>query len=218
MSYKLQVTNLSKNFGRQRILKQVSFQINEGSFNLISGKNGAGKSTLLDVLTGATSKNSGKIEFEGIDIDSNKSYFQKNFSYCSQSLFFYQDLDLYKNIVFFAQLKNNPEFDIEEINTLVESFGLSRYSGIPLKRFSTGMKKKTALCMALSQGTSLMIFDEPYASLDQESVDILNTVMIRMHNQGTTFILTSHQDLIPTSVEHSIFVLQDGILNRQELV
>ncbi len=183
----LKITNIQKSFktasGKRQVLKNVSFELPEGSCTLIGGENGSGKSLLMSIIAGLETPDSGTIE-----------------SFGKAGLVF-QEAET-------QILGETPEEDIafgpknlgwkkEQINQAVamalEKTGLTEKKDFPARFLSGGEKRRLAVACMLAMDFPIIILDEPYANLDYTGVKQVNQLICELKSQNKTIIILSHE-------------------------
>lgn len=189
----LNIDNISKTYKNGKIdaLKDVSFSIQKGEFVALLGQNGAGKSTLINVLSGNVIKNSGKVDIGGFDIDINELATKKIIGVVPQEITY--DFTFTVNEALNIQsgyfgIKNNQQY----IDHLLESLALKDKKYTNCRMLSGGMKRRLLIAKALVHKPKLLILDEPTAGVDIELRHSLYDFLRKLHEQGTTIILTTH--------------------------
>lgn len=150
----LRVSHLSKFYGTQEVLHDLSFTANEG-ITCVMGPSGVGKTTLLRLLLGLEKPDSGKISLT--EPGRNSAVFQENR--------LLEQLDAMENIRFVL----GREFQKEKAEMLLQKLGLDVKTGQPVREFSGGMKRRLALARALLQPSELLLLDEPFSGLDKQN-------------------------------------------------
>jgi ABC-type multidrug transport system ATPase subunit len=162
------LTNIGKRFGRDWIFRHVDLQVGPGS-TLISGGNGSGKSTLLSIISGYGTPTEGDIDFSlgGDEVLRENSY--ANVAISAPYLELYEEFTLEESINFHQKLK--PLADGITSKSLVDLMGLQPHRNKQVKYFSSGMKQRVKLALALCSKASLVLLDEPGSNLDANGLN-----------------------------------------------
>lgn len=211
MSY-IEVKNVFKKFGKQEVLKNVSFSIEEGErFGLI-GPNGAGKSTLIDIVTGLTSVDSGEIRIGGLDIRKDAIQIRKQIGLVPQEVALLEQINAKANLEYFGALYNLDRITLKErINEALEVTGLQDHLKKPVKSFSGGMKRRLNIAAAILHHPRFLILDEPTVGVDPQSRNkIFEFVKFMNETYHTTVFYTSHYMEEIENLTQRLFILDQG--------
>lgn len=180
MNY-LQITNLTKSYGKTIILDNVNLSIDSGEIVGLLGRNGAGKSTLMKCIVGLVSKDSGTIKINGVV--SNK------FGYLIEYPAFYPNLSAYDNLKIFASILNVRDKRIKDIIDIV---GLTKHGDKIFANYSLGMKQRLGLGRVLLTDPDLLILDEPFNGLDPSGVIEIRGLLKELAKSGKSILISSH--------------------------
>lgn len=162
----LQLQNLTKHFGSKTAVNQVSLTITPGVWGLI-GANGAGKTTLMRMLTGTLTPTSGKILYDGIDINSLGEGYRDVLGYLPQKFGFYPEFTVIDYLEYIATLKGLEKgIYRERIQELLEILTLTDVSKKSIRKLSGGMQRRVGIAQALLNNPEVLILDEPTSGLD----------------------------------------------------
>lgn len=198
----VKISNLSKSYGRKKILSSVSLDISKGSCIGILGANGCGKSTLLAILAGCLKADSGEII--------NTIAGSAPFGYVPQDNPLFSTLSVLDNLRYFYA--DSPYALKDELaDGIPHMFGLNACLKTKVKHLSGGMKRRLAIACALAQHPDVLILDEPGASLDFVCKQDILTYLKLYLGQGGTVILASHEQE-EIALCDSLFLLENGSL------
>ena len=192
MTALLGLRNLSKRFGYRTILQELNLDIQAGECVLLLGNNGAGKSTLLRLCATLLKPQQGQILYEGMPIDEDKHRYLRDMGSIAHESRLYGDLSPRENLHFFGVLYELKDLQ-QRIPQALQDVQLSHAIDLPVKTFSSGMTKRTAIARLLLQQPKLLLLDEPYTGLDQNSVRWFQEYLLDFRNQGGTLLLVTHQ-------------------------
>ena len=199
---------LSKTFGREAVIREASFSLSSGSRTAILGPNGSGKSTLLQLIAGALVPSSGSITHavSGTPIAADMVY--RQVSIAAPYLGLYEDLSLRECIVFHARFKpfrpGIGEADVARIAYL--DLGLEK----PVRNFSSGMKQRLKLSLAILSNTPLLLLDEPASNLDAEAISWFRA-LLRDHTDGRTLVVASNRQPAEHDLCDRALELRNGV-------
>ncbi|MDR2267066.1 MAG: ABC transporter ATP-binding protein [Christensenellaceae bacterium] len=172
----VQLSIISKKFHNNIVLDGVNLDIKAGTIIGITGKNGAGKTTLLKIILGYIT------DFAGI-----KDLGSSTVSALIEMPVFYDSISGLDNLNY--MLNNNEYIRALEI---AKSFKLGEYLNKQVKKYSLGMKQKLGLAVVLSRDADIYLIDEPFNSLDMESIDKSIDIIKDYKSKGKTIIIVSH--------------------------
>lgn len=219
---KLRLSNISKRFGKVIALQDVSLEVQKGEVHALCGENGAGKSTLMNIISGNFQPDAGEILLEvngnfNPHIISDPNEAQKiGIGIVHQELSLVNDLTVAENI-FANRLPVNKFGWVNEKQLFTQTQKLLQKLKItnispktPVHRLSSAQKQMVEIAKALSLQPSLLILDEPTASLTDPETEILFTIIQQLKNQGVTIIYISHRLAEIFRIADRITVLKDG--------
>lgn len=184
----IKISNLNKSFGDKKVLEDLNCTIKTGSIYGLIGANGAGKSTLLRIIMGIFQKDSGNIEIDGSPISDAESFKQK-LVFVPDDLYFFKNYTITDMITFYSKLYS--AFDKEFAISTFEKLKINPKQRI--STFSKGMKRQTALVLAISTNADYMFFDETFDGIDPVVRNYMKKIIAeQMQKKETTIIMTSH--------------------------
>jgi gallidermin-class lantibiotic protection ABC transporter ATP-binding subunit len=202
----LETRNLTKTFGKQNAVNNVSLKVKENSVYGLLGPNGAGKSTLLKMIAGMLHKTSGEIIFEGHE------WSRKDLSDIGaliETAPLYENLTARENLKVRTLLLGLPDARIDEVLEIVDLKDTGKKKS---GQFSLGMKQRLGIAISLLNNPKLLILDEPTNGLDPLGIQELRELIKSFPSKGMTVILSSH---ILAEVEQTAEYI--GILNKGRL-
>lgn len=191
----LELKNVSKRYGQGTyVIENFSHRFEPGTATGLTGPNGSGKTTLLRLLTTAAFPTSGTITYGNLDIHRHPHRFLKNTGFAFDS----SDLPQFSNAceLLEAILRSRGKWSDgsrDEINHLLDTFGLDERRNNIIGTYSSGMMQKTLLASALITKPGLVLLDEPFRALDTDTRDTLTSHLINLKKNGTTVIISSHE-------------------------
>lgn len=202
---KIYLDNISKKFNREWVFRNLSFEFSTEYSYVIIGNNGSGKSTLLQIIAGNILPTVGEIKYEntGKEISSDDIY--NNLSFCAPYLELIEDFTIVEMVKFHGQFKNYLSgLSNKNITDQTEFDEVTRNRKI--KDYSTGMKQRVKLLLAVMSDVPLIILDEPCTNLDHKSIQwfhqLIETYMnnrlllISSNNKEEELVLCNNQILI----------------------
>ena len=185
----ISVKNLSKSFGQERVLKNVSRDFEKGKIHGIVGNNGSGKTVLMKCICGFLIPDSGSItvngERVGVDVD-----FPRDMGLIIETPGFLPNVTGMKNLEILASL--NKKIGLEEIASAIRRVGLDPLMKKPVGKYSLGMRQRLGIAQAIMEDPALLILDEPLNGLDKYGVREMRQLIKGLKEQGKTILLASH--------------------------
>lgn len=215
MTLGLEVQNVSKSFGTQTVVNDVSLIVPQSEFVCILGPSGCGKTTLMRIIAGLESPTSGHILFDGKDITA-KPVHQRNFAMVFQSLALFPFMTVSENIGYSLKLRN---FDVrhrrERIGELLELIKLPDIGSRMVSQLSGGQRQRVAIARALAQEPLLFLLDEPLSALDAELRDHMQVELRQLQQElHITTILVTHDQREAMALADTIVVMEEGYVRQ----
>ncbi len=189
----LKIINLSKNFGENKVLDNINFEVPEGTIFGLLGPNGAGKTTLLRIINRIYLANEGRILWKDIKISD--EFIAKNTAYLPEERGLYPKMTVIDNIKYFAQirgLKNDKNLD-KKIREFMEDLSISDKNNVQLQKLSKGMQQKIQIIASLLHNPDLIMLDEPFSGLDPINSQKLKFILKDLAKKGKTVVFSSHR-------------------------
>jgi len=180
------IDQVSKIYAKQKVVNNVSLEIKRGTIFGLLGPNGAGKTTLMRMLCGLVSNDGGKITINGDSVEDSK----KSFGYVSQYFGQYEELSVWENILFYAQMYEVN--DIKRLQKLLMRYHLDTYKDTKAGSLSGGYKRRLALVCALAHDPNILFLDEPTAGIDPVTRKLLWDDFYQLSQEGKTLFVTTH--------------------------
>ena len=211
----LNVKHLKKSFGKNVVLKDISFEVKEGDIIAIVGPSGSGKSTLLRCLNMIEKPTGGKIVFEGKDLLSKKtnlSLVREKIGMVFQQFNLFMHLSVLDNLTLApVKLKVMGEGNAKrKAMMLLDTIGLKDKALSFPGELSGGQKQRVAILRTLMMDPDIILFDEPTSALDPEMVGEVLDLIKDVANEGKTMIIVSHEMEFVRNVANRILFLENG--------
>ncbi|WP_420398784.1 gliding motility-associated ABC transporter ATP-binding subunit GldA [Flagellimonas sp.] len=182
------VKNVSKHFGKQKALKDVSFSIAKGEIVGFLGPNGAGKSTMMRILTTYYKADNGNAEVNGFDVQDAESEVKKSIGYLPEHNPLYLDMYVKEYLAFNADVYKVSKNRVDEV---IEQTGLTPESHKKIGQLSKGYRQRVGLAAALLHNPEVLILDEPTTGLDPNQLVEIRK-LIREIGKEKTILLSTH--------------------------
>ncbi|MEW9081794.1 sugar ABC transporter ATP-binding protein [Caldanaerobacter subterraneus] len=212
----IRMENISKEFPGVKALKNVNFEIKKGEVHALVGENGAGKSTLIKILSGVYSKDSGKIYFDGreVEINSPKEAQQLGISVIHQELNLCLHLTVAQNIFLGREFVKNGVIDEkkqnEEAKKILEKLNVNIDPAEYVKNLSVSQQQMVEIAKAISMEAKVIIMDEPTSAISEKETEELFKVIGELKKQGKSIIYISHRLEELNRIVDRVTVLRDG--------
>ncbi len=213
----IRVENLSKSFGKNEVLSNISTQISKGEVVAIIGPSGSGKSTFLRCLNVLETPSSGKILVENHDLTDSKTPIYKmrqQIGMVFQHFHLFPHMTVLENLTYAPMKAKGMKKQTAEqsAKNLLLKVGLSEKESSYPSSLSGGQKQRVAIARALAMEPELMLFDEPTSALDPEMVKEVLEVMKDLAKTGMTMIVVTHEMGFAREVADRILFLDHGVL------
>lgn len=206
------VQNINKSYGKEIILKDISFNIEKPKIVALIGPNGSGKTTLLNIITGLVDSDSGVIKI--LNMDNNNPEIFKEISFMQDNSVLYDYLTGYDHLQFIGDIQGISK---QQILSASERIGMEGYLYKKVSKYSLGMKQHLLLTMAILNEPKLLILDEPFNGLDPSSAIRLRNIFLELYNEGTAILLSSHNLSEVDRLTSNVLFLKNGRLIAEDL-
>ena len=188
----IKVTEISKTYGLNHALANVSFSVEKGEIVGLVGRNGAGKSTTMNIITGYLAPDSGSVEINGFDIMKDPVRAKENLGYMPEFPPLYPDMSVEKYLQFVCELMKVPKKDIPgQLDEIMEEIGLTGVKKRLIGNLSKGYKQRVGIAKALCGSPENIILDEPTSGLDPKQIVEIRKV-IRGLKKEHAVVISSH--------------------------
>lgn len=193
----IEAKNVVKSYGsgesKTEVLRGINLKIADGSFTVILGASGSGKSTLLNCLSGLERVDSGRIEYDGLNIaelsDKALTKFRKdNIGFIFQQYYLLPDMTVDKNVRMGADLAGNGDY-----REIIKAVGLEAKSAKYPSELSGGEQQRVSVARALAKKPKVLFLDEPTGALDEQTGRQVLDYICRLHHEyGFTIVMVTH--------------------------
>lgn len=209
----LKVDQLTKNYGKRSILKEITFEMNEGDIIGLVGPNGAGKSTLMRSVLALEDVESGSVLIKGIS-NQNPEFF-RYVTFLPSDNYLYMHLTGYDHLAFVASIYN---LDTKEIDEVIQLIGIRTYVNNPVKSYSYGMRQHQLIALSILTKPLIILMDEPFNGLDPTSVIELKELIRALHAKGISLLISTHNLDILEDLTSTIWFIKDGELVKNDML
>jgi len=210
----IEVNNISKSYGVQKALDNISFAVNKGEIVGFLGPNGAGKSTLMKILTTYIAADEGDASVNGFNVNSNTKAVQQSIGYLPEHNPLYLDLYVREYLAFNADVYNIAKSRIEEV---IQLTGLSAESHKKIEQLSKGYRQRVGLANALLHNPDVLILDEPTTGLDPNQLVEIRNVIKNVGKDKTVFLSTHIMQEVEAICDRVIIIDKGKIVADKKL-
>lgn len=208
----IQVTSLSRNYGRFRAIDHVNFTIQKGEVVGLLGHNGAGKTTIMRMLTGYLEPCAGSIVVDGLEIESHKQGIQKQIGYLPENCPVWPEMIVLDYLRYQAQLHGVADQAIDSaVAEALRKTDLQQKATASIQTLSRGYRQRVGVAQAILHKPAIIILDEPTNGLDPTQILHMRT-LIRELAQEATVILSTHTLQEVQAVCERVLILRNGQL------
>jgi heme ABC exporter ATP-binding subunit CcmA len=211
----LEVSGVSKDFGRIIALRDVTFSVQPGEFVSILGRNGAGKTTLLNIISGVSRPSEGTVQLFGTNPSDREN--KAKLAVISHEMFLYGNLTALENLEYYSRIYSVPDAQ-ERIETVLKDVELTHRRFDLVATYSRGMTQRLTIARALLHEPSLLLLDEPFTGLDQHAIGMLITLLKRQKEMGRTILLTTHDLHTATALSDRYLVISKHKIVKDGLI
>lgn len=211
MSDYIQLTNISKTFGKQTVLQPLTMGFEEGMIHGIIGRNGSGKTVLMKMILGILQPTTGTVivgdKRIGKDVD-----FPESAGAIIETIEFIPYMSAYQNLADIAAMRGN--LSKTQIKEVLEMVGLGNVGRKHVSKFSMGMRQRLAIAQAVMESPKLLILDEPMNGMDEKGVEEMRRLILARKAAGTTIILSSHNTEDIRILCDQVYRIDAGVVRR----
>lgn len=212
MSDYIQLTNISKTFGKQTVLQPLTMGFEEGMIHGIIGRNGSGKTVLMKMILGILQPTTGTVivgdKRIGKDVD-----FPESAGAIIETIEFIPYMSAYQNLADIAAMRGN--LSKTQIKEVLEMVGLGNVGRKHVSKFSMGMRQSLAIAQAVMESPKLLILDEPMNGMDEKGVEEMRRLILARKAAGTTIILSSHNIEDIRILCDQVYRIDAGVVMRE---
>lgn len=208
----IEVKHASKKIKEVQILTDVNLDIQKGKIYGIIGRNGSGKTVLLKSICGFMPLTEGEILQNGKRIGTDTEFI-KDAGFIIENPSFLPMKSGYKNLKYLASIRNLA--DEKRIRECLELVGLAEDADKAVGKYSMGMRQRLGIAQAIMEDPSIIILDEPMNGLDNQGVEEMRNLFLKLKEEGKTFLIVSHnREDIEMLCDH-VYMMDHGVLSVQ---
>ena len=216
MKNSIEVINLSKSYKSKQAVNNINFKINENEIVGLLGPNGCGKTTTIGMMLGLLKPTSGRVLINGMDIEKNKISLLHKMNFISPYIELPKKLTVRQNLIVYGKLYNVNNLN-EQIDYLSNKLRLNKLLDNITGELSSGQKNRVSLAKSIINDPTVLLLDEPTASLDPETGDFVRTFLENYQKEKEASILLASHNM--TEVERlcsSVLMMKNGVIIDQD--
>jgi heme ABC exporter ATP-binding subunit CcmA len=186
----LEIDAVWKYFGDFPALRDIGFNVEAGSVVALLGRNGAGKTTLLRIIAGLARPSKGSVKIYGSEVREEKT--RRRIGVLGHGVSLYEELTATENLVLFGKLYGLDDAE-KRAQRWLERTGLERVRDGLVREFSRGMRQRLAVARTFIHDPEVLLFDEPFTSLDDRAIAVLQSLITEAQARGCTVVMSTHQ-------------------------
>ena len=225
----IEINNINKSFGKNDVLKNISFSFERGKTNLIIGESGSGKTTLLRILIGLHKIDSGNILYDGRDFTQlqikEKRKLRQEIGVLFQRGALYDFMNVEENIMFPLTMFTNNSYEekLDRVNNCLKRVNLENCNNLKISELSGGMVKRVSIARAIVMNPNYLLCDEPNSGLDPKTAIIIDNLIKEITEESNiTTIVNSHDMNSVMEIGEKIAYINNGKIswsgNKEELL
>lgn len=211
---KIELSNISKSIQDSLILKEINLELESSHIYGLYGANGSGKTMLLRVITGLMKADNGQVIINGKEIGKEQD-FPDSLGFIIENPSFLDAYTGFKNLQLIAGLKNIANDSM--IADALERVGLDSKDKRKYKKYSLGMKQRLGIAAAIMEKPELIVLDEPTNALDEDAVDLLESILIDEKQRGALIIIACHDFEFLSRLADTILYMKRGKLSKEQI-
>ena len=210
---KLSVKNLMKSYNGRKVVKDVSFEVEQGEIVGLLGPNGAGKTTSFYMTVGLIKPNGGSIHLDNKEITNYPMYkrAQSGIGYLAQEASVFRKLSIEDNILSVLQMTKLSKKEQEnKMESLIEEFGLNHIRKNRGDLLSGGERRRTEIARALATDPSFILLDEPFAGVDPVAVEDIQRIVAKLTKKNIGILITDHNVQETLAITDRTYLMFEG--------
>ena len=215
---KLAANNITKRYGKRKVVDDVSIEVSQGEIVGLLGPNGAGKTTSFYMIVGLIKPNSGKIFLNNIDVTKYPMYkrAQNGIGYLAQESSVFRKMSVEDNIHSVLEMTNLPKkVQKQKVESLLDEFGLQNIRKRRGDLLSGGERRRTEIARALATSPSFILLDEPFAGVDPVAVEDIQNIVKDLTKRNIGILITDHNVQETLAITDRTYLMFEGSILRQ---
>lgn len=205
----IEILNLSKKYGKHRIIDSITCKFEPGTIYGLVGPNGSGKTTLMRCICGFARPSGGEIIVDGEQVGKDVDFAPKTGIIIEEPGFLLQ-LSAIRNLKILANV--SQEVSSRQIIEIMKLVGLDPYEKKPVSKYTLGMRQRLGIAQAIMENPNNLVLDEPFNGLDNSGIKEVYELLKKFKYDGKTIVLVSHSMIDISSTCDVVFEIKNGKL------
>ncbi len=205
----LQVSNLSKKYGNQQVLNNISFDVSKGEIIGLLGPNGAGKSTTMKIIAGCLVPDAGCVLIEGFNMSEDDLEAKSKIGYLPENNPLYEEMYVAEYLEYVAKIYIKKRTVKERIKEVIELTGLQKEARKTINQLSKGYRQRVGLAQAIIHNPDLLILDEPTSGLDPNQTEEIKGLLLEL-GKKKVILFSSHTLSEVESICSRVIIIHKG--------
>ena len=210
---KIEVSNVSRKLGNEEVLKNINLELEPGKIYGFIGRNGSGKTMLFRTICGFLKPDTGYVKVDGRDLYKNNE-FPKDTAALLEKPNYISDLTGFENLKLLSKIKNIINDD--QIMETLKLVNLENEADKKFKKYSLGMKQKLGIAGVLMEDPKIMILDEPFNGLDDESTEKIRQILLKEKEKGKLILIATHIKEDIEILGDVIYKMDKGVIKSKD--
>jgi len=218
----IEIKNLTKKFGANTVLDNISFTVNKGEVLGFLGPNGAGKTTTMKIITSFWTPTSGSVKIDGLEVSAHSLTTRKKIGYLPETVPLYDEMKVLEYLRFIGQIRGlDKEQAKQRIKEVVQICGLAKVVHQLIEELSKGYRQRVGLAQAIMHQPDILILDEPTTGLDPNQIVEIRELIKKIGQEKTVIFSTHILSEVSATCDRVIIINQGKIVGEgspQELI
>lgn len=210
---KIEVNNVRRKLGNEEVLKNINLELESGKIYGFIGRNGSGKTMLFRTICGFLKPDTGYVKVDGRDLYKNNE-FPKDTAALLEKPNYISDLTGFENLKLLSKIKNIINDD--QIMETLKLVNLENEADKKFKKYSLGMKQKLGIAGVLMEDPKIMILDEPFNGLDDESTEKIRKILLKEKEKGKLILIATHIKEDIEILGDVIYKMDKGVIKSKD--
>lgn len=211
---KIEIKNVTKKFKDITAIESANMVLEEGKIYGFVGHNGSGKSVLLKIICAFYEPTSGEVLFDGVNVIKENSYPPDTRALIEKPNFLLE-ITGRENLLLLAQIQNR--IGEKEVDEILKVVGLEKVANKKYYQYSLGMKQKLGIAQVLMEDPKIMIFDEPFNGLDEESTKKIRSILLQEKKKGKIIVIATHIKEDVSILCDEIYKFNNGVVIKEKI-